>query len=88
LTHARRARITHTRKHLEENIPEPATARECRFPAALPYPVARGRSTGLRDLTRRLPERIAQWLGVPNLMKRVCVAARIGDSKAPGEANT
>src|SRR4249920_1480916 len=25
---------------------------------------------------------------VPNLMKRVCVAARIGDGKAPGEANT
>ena len=27
-------------------------------------------------------------LRVPNTMKHVCVAARIGDGKAPGEANT
>jgi hypothetical protein len=27
-------------------------------------------------------------LRVPNIMKHVCVAARIGDGKAPGEANT
>src|SRR5258705_10929408 len=28
------------------------------------------------------------YIRVPNMMKHVCVAARIGDSKAPGEANT
>ena len=27
-------------------------------------------------------------LRVPNMMKHVCVAARIGEGKAPGEANT
>ena len=91
MTHARRAQITHTRKHLEENIPEPATARECRFPAALPYPVAQGRSTGSRDLTRRLPGQlspVAYRHGAPALDYRCGGSTRMGSSGLSKQSRT
>src|SRR3977135_2996717 len=39
-------------------------------------------------LTGKIRANLIERSRVPNMMKRVCVAARIGDGKAPGEGNS